>query len=192
MSGALETGMPYTDTMTVRDARAAYFADNDFGEDGGYSKDWVPLKVGPIPFAIPNTQGRKVAVRYHDLHHIVTGYPTDWVGEFEISAWEVGSGCRDKVFAWLINSQGMAVGLFRCPRRSLRAFVRGRNTRNLYDLEVEDLLDLTVADLRERMGTSAAVPGARMGEVVSWLAWSLVWYLPVVALLGGLAWFFLS
>ena len=61
MSGALETGMPYTDTMTVRDARAAYFADNDFGEDGGYSKDWVPLKVGPIPFAIPNTEGRKVA-----------------------------------------------------------------------------------------------------------------------------------
>ena len=51
-----------------------------------------------MPF--PNTPSRKRAVRYHDLHHALTGYATDLTGEFEISAWEIGSGCADHVAAW--------------------------------------------------------------------------------------------
>jgi hypothetical protein len=180
------------DSILVRDARVAYFEANGFGVDGGYNDEWVKLKMGPIPFRIPNTAGRKVAVRYHDLHHIVTGYETDWVGEFEISAWEIGSGCRDKTFAWLINSQGMGGGLFLCPRRSLRAFVRGRNTRNLYDQDLDALLDETVQQLRQRMGTAAEVPNARPLDVLLWFAWSVAWLVPVVALVGGGLWWFFS
>jgi ubiquinone biosynthesis protein Coq4 len=39
-------------------------------------------------------------VRLHDLHHLVTGYPTDWKGELEISAWEIAGSCRGYVAAW--------------------------------------------------------------------------------------------
>ncbi len=35
------------------------------------------------------------AVRVHDVHHVVTGDGTAWIGEAEIGAWEIGSRCGD-------------------------------------------------------------------------------------------------
>ncbi len=84
----VETRHYYDPASTLRQARTRYFEDNAFGADGGYSARWVEVKVGPFPYAIPNTEGRVRALRYHDLHHIMTGYRTDWTGETEISAWE--------------------------------------------------------------------------------------------------------
>ena len=73
--------MPHYDAaLTLREARGRYFAANGLGE-GGYDDKWVRLAVGPLRFAFPNTAGRVRAVRYHDLHHVVTGYATDWTGE---------------------------------------------------------------------------------------------------------------
>lgn len=37
------------------------------------------LEARGDPF--PNTHGRRRALAYHDLHHILTGYRTDFVGE---------------------------------------------------------------------------------------------------------------
>src|SRR5438046_2892863 len=65
----------YDPTSTLREARGRYFAANGLGE-GGYEDKWVRFALGPIRFAIPNTAGRVHAVRYHDLHHVVTGYDT--------------------------------------------------------------------------------------------------------------------
>ena len=77
----------YDDALSLREARATYFRDNAFGDDGGYGKKWVHVQLGPLPFAFPNTPARVRAVKYHDLHHVVTGYPTDVVGEAEIGFW---------------------------------------------------------------------------------------------------------
>src|SRR4029077_17703722 len=44
----------YDDALSLRDARGRYFADNSFGDDGGYAKKWVKLQLGPLPFAFPN------------------------------------------------------------------------------------------------------------------------------------------
>src|SRR5437868_15423667 len=116
---------PYDPQMTMADARARYFAVNDFGPNGGYDEAWVDFKLGPLPMPIPNTKGRAAAVGYHDLHHVVTGYDTDTIGEFEISAWEIAAGCKDVSAAWVLNLSGMAAGLVAAPRRTLRAFLRG-------------------------------------------------------------------
>src|SRR5262245_55376361 len=105
--------------LTMRAARARYFAENGFGDDGGYASDWVDLKLGPIPFPIPNTPARKRAVAYHDLHHVLTGYKTDFLGELEISAWEIGGGCKGFLAAWQLNLGGMGAGLFLMPKKSL-------------------------------------------------------------------------
>src|SRR5262245_39608544 len=121
----------YADTMTMREARKVYFEANGFGETGGYEDDWVDFKLGPLPMPFPNTKARKEAVRYHDLHHILTGYDTDIVGEFEISAWEIAAGCKTMAAAWALNLGGMAGGLFRAPRRVFAAFVRGRGQRTI-------------------------------------------------------------
>ncbi len=142
----------YDDRLPLLDARARFFADNGYGDDGGYSERWVKLKLGPLPLAIPNTASRKQAVPLHDLHHILTGYGTDWLGELEISAWELGAGCGRYSFAWQINLQGVAVGLLVCPLRTLRAFRRGLRCRSLYTHEGrERLLTSTIADARRAL-----------------------------------------
>lgn len=175
----------YDPAWTLRQARTRYFEDNGFGADGGYNARWVKLKLGPIPYAIPNTAGRVRAVRYHDLHHIMTGYRTDWMGEFEISAWEVGSGCRNLVAAWVLNLGGMFGGMFLSPRRTYRAFVRGRNTRNLYGRPFDDaLLDARVGEMRAELGLDRDVPAGTPEDLRRFLAF-LVPGLPMVALVSA-------
>ena len=139
--------------MKVRDARAEYFARAGFAPDGGYGDRWVRLKAhGRTVFTFPNTAARVRSVRLHDLHHIVTGYDTSWVGEAEIGAWELASGCGRHYPAWVLNAGAVAIGLLLWPRRVLAAFRRGRRSDNLYGGEfAEELLDLEVDELRRRL-----------------------------------------
>ena len=144
----------YDANATLRTARAEYFARSGFAPDGGYGDKWVKLKLGGrIVFAFPNTAARVRAVKLHDLHHIVTNYDTSWTGEAEIAAWELASGCERYIAAWVLNIGGMAIGLVIAPRRTLRAFARGRTTRNLYRMEFDEaVLERTVGELRAELG----------------------------------------
>ncbi|MDB4944776.1 MAG: hypothetical protein JWP97_4310 [Labilithrix sp.] len=145
-------------TATMRDARARYFTDNGFGDDGGYADAWVDFQLGPLSLPFPNTPGRIAAVKFHDLHHVLTGYPTDARGEFQISAWEIGAGCTRMPTAWVINSGGMFAGVLSAPRRTFRSFVRGRHSRSLYGETFEPLLDQHVDELRERFVAPPETP----------------------------------
>ncbi len=152
---------------TMRAALKQYFDDNGFGEDGGYAATWVDFKLGPLPFPFPNSDARRRAVKFHDLNHILTGYGTDTVSEFEISAWEVGAGCRDFAAAWVINLGGLAAGTFVAPVRTFRAFVRGRRQRASYWLSYDDALERAVDDVRTELGiTTGEQPRARPGDFV--------------------------
>lgn len=140
-------------SLTLREGRALYFAENGLPADGGYDDDWVVVKLGAVPvFAFPNTPDRKRAVPFHDLHHVVTGFDTTLSGEAEIGAWEIGSDCSQSAAATLLNSLVMGTML---PLRRLRifeAFVRGRRGRNLYGARCDDaLLDRSVSELREEL-----------------------------------------
>lgn len=142
----------YDPNLTLAEAVKKYFADNKFGDDGGYGSPWVELKLGPIPLVIRNTQSRVRAVRFHDLHHVMTGYKTDWAGEFEISAWELATGCADMYAAWWLNLGGLVAGLMVWPRRTAAAFVRGRHSRNLYRTEYgPQLLSQTVGETKAQL-----------------------------------------
>jgi hypothetical protein len=156
----------YPDDVTLREARRRYFADNGFGEDGGYDDRWVDFKLGPLPFPFPNTPARVRAVRYHDLHHVLTGYATDIVGEFEIAAWEIAAGCKSMAAAWVLNLGGLAGGLFRCPKRTFAAFVRGRRQKTLYGEDYETLLGATVAEARAKYAPHDGDAGVRANDVV--------------------------
>lgn len=155
------TLVEYAPEQTMRAARARYFEVNHFGDDGGYADKWVDFKLGPLPLPFPNTAARVRAVRYHDLHHVLTGYDTDTLGEFEISAWEIAAGCKGYVAAWQLNLGGMFAGFVSAPRRTVRAFLRGRESRTLYDEPFEALLDETVGAARARTGVER--PPRRMG-----------------------------
>lgn len=188
--------MRYRDDERLGDARARYFEENGFGADGGYAARWVKVKAAGIPFWIPNTDGRRRAVRYHDLHHVLTDYATDFVGEAEIGAWEVATSCRGHWAAWYLNLVVLFVGLFVAPRRVWRAFVRGRRTRNLYAEPWERVrLDDTVGAWRRRLGLHvegfAAEPGDGLAfagwgaaALLCWAANSLLFLLPFALLAG--------
>lgn len=143
--------------MRMRAARARYFAATGLA-DGGYHDRWVVLRAFGVPVAVfPNTQQRVRSVRIHDVHHVLTGYPTSWTGEAEIAAWELASGCRDHWAAWVLNFWAALIGLAIAPRAVVRAFLRGRRSRNLYRGEwSETLLDRTVGELRRELGLDAA------------------------------------
>ncbi|WP_052519430.1 hypothetical protein [Archangium violaceum] len=160
-------------TLTLRQARERYFEENGFGQGGNYDERWVRVDVGPVPFWFPNSAERVRALRFHDLHHVLTGYRTDFPGECEISAWEVASGCTDHWVAWLLNLSGMGAGLFFMPRRMARAFQRGLHTRNLYRSEYgETLLGRTVEEMRSALGMDVPVPAPTRKDRMTFAGWS--------------------
>ena len=166
----------YDAGLTMREALAQYFKVNHFGEDGGYSAAWVDFKLGPIPMPFPNTPARKRAVPFHDLHHILTEYQTTTRGEFEISAWELGAGCKDFYAAWQLNLGGLLAGVFSAPIRTWRAFLRGRRTQTLYGRSYEELLQKTVQEAR-------ALTGLDRGEALQARPADVLWFLAAMA--GG-------
>jgi hypothetical protein len=155
----------YDPLATIREARSLYFDANGFPADGGYAAKWVDFELGPIPMPFPNSDGRRRAVKVHDLHHVLTGYQTDIVGETEISAWELGAGCGDMIAAWLLNLGGMALGMLIAPHRTWRAWVRGRQTKSLYRESITDeFLTRRVGDLRTACNMSQPASRARPSD----------------------------
>jgi hypothetical protein len=171
--------MIYDPEMTLRDARVRYFELSGFGEDGGYEDRWIKVKVWRIPIWLPNTQGRVRAVKLHDLHHILTEYPTTWRGEAEISSWEVASGGLRRYYAgWLLDLMNVAQGLVVNPRGVFRAVVRGRRSRNLFgETFGDEMLARRVGEMRRELNlhdqdaTDDAKASAR--DVAAFIAWSL-------------------
>lgn len=182
--------MSYDDTMKMAAARELYFERS--GLDPGYERRWVRLQAGRFVFGFPNLPSRRRAVRLHDLHHVLTGYETSWTGEAEISGFEIGSGCGDYAFAWAINLQGLVLGQLIAPRRTFRAFVRGRHATNLYHLVPAfdpALLERTVGELRAAIrvaGPEGEPRAADRGAFVLWSLAGLVFALAPVAALGVL------
>ena len=156
---------PYDATMSVPDALDAYLAENGFSREE-YDKPKVTVNFWGMRFTVPNPPSRQLAVRFHDLHHVMTGYGTDPAGEFEISAWELRRGIG--VFGGyvrLIITSGCISGLFVHPRRTIAAWRHASRTPRLpapsMDL-YDELLTLSVGDLRARYGVAlAGVTGAR-------------------------------
>jgi hypothetical protein len=164
----------YDEALTLGEARDRYFAENGFSSP--YSDRWVKLRLGSrlVP-VLPNTKARVAAVRVHDLHHVATDYETTWVGEGEISAWELASGCGPYLAAWVLNLAGFGIGLFLSPRRVLRAFVRGRHSKNLYGEGFNSArLSQHVGDLRRELGLDAPAPAATPRDVLAFAGWVLL------------------
>src|SRR4028119_168075 len=171
----------YNPDLTLRDARAQYFAVNNFGW-GGYDDKWVKVEYGLLRFYFPNTKGRVKVVKYHDLHHILTEYGTSLSGETEIGAWEVATGCTRSLAAWLLNLSGFAAGLFINPRGVYKAFVRGRQSSNLYHLSFNDeLLSQRVGQLRQQLSLDKPSEPPTFIDNIVFVVWAIV---SVVTLLG--------
>lgn len=143
---------PYPDSLLMKEARDLYLAANGFSVQD-YDAPTFTIGIFGIPFKFPNTAARKRAIPLHDLHHVLTGYDTNWIGEAEIGAWELRAGCNSFI-TYYLNGWGVLIGLFISPRRVWRAFRAARGQRTLYSdsLPCDRFLQMTVADLRSRLG----------------------------------------
>lgn len=178
----------YDSELTLREARDRYFAFNNFGADGGYGDSWVKIEFGPLPIFFPNIASRASAVRYHDLHHILTGYGTTLVGEAEIAGWEVATGELPNRAGWFLDMGGIAYGLLLCPRRLYRAFLRGRRSRSLYPTPFTDeLLSRKVRDVRKALRLNEEMPAARLSDRLAFMKWA-VYSVAVSLSVGTLVW----
>lgn len=167
---------------TMSSARAHYYEVNGFGADGGDSLDWVPLDIFGMTIKIPNTEGRRRAVRIHDLHHIVTGYQTNLVGESEIAAWELASGCLRWPAATVLNLFALAIGVVLSPPRMVRAWARGRQTENLYgENGVDHLLPREVDEVKASLGLNRTTR-VRLRDILATFAVGV----PMLAVMIGL------
>jgi hypothetical protein len=173
-------------TITMKDARDDYYRSNGFGDDGGDSLDWVPLTIWRFTIKIPNSKARKKAVKIHDLHHVLTGYQTNLRGESEIAAWELASGCRRMPAAFVLNVFALAIGALIAPRLVLRAWARGRATKNLYSHDTVDaLLPLDVAGVRASLGLDVPAPSPRIADIATFVPTALLALLLLVGLVAG-------
>ena len=116
---------------TVRRGRDLYLAENGFTIEE-YTARWFSIPVFRWNLKLPNFPWRQVGVPIHDLHHVVTGYGTDPIGEVEISSWETGAGLDSVWAAWALSFPFFLGGLIRCPGRAMRAYRKGRPCRSLF------------------------------------------------------------
>lgn len=142
----------YSDSLLMEEARNLYLAANSFSVRD-YDTSTFTIGVFGLSLKLPNTEGRKRVIPLHDLHHVLTGFGTDWVGEAEIGAWELRAGCRTLI-AYFLNASGVVIGLFLSPVRVWRAFRAARGQRTLYydPAPYDRLLQMTVGELRNRLG----------------------------------------
>lgn len=142
------------DHQTPREVLSKFYADNNLDQDGGQSSAHVKIELTPkFHFYFPNFNARRKAVIKHDIHHLLTGYETTVSGESEISAWEIASGCKNYWAAFIIDTSGTLLGIPFNLKGVLKAFSRGRKTKNLYhDMFSEDqALDTTISELRKNL-----------------------------------------
>jgi hypothetical protein len=142
----------YPDTLTMRGAREAFLAGNGFRIED-YSAPTYTVKFWRVPMKFPNTMAHQWATPLHDLHHVLTGFHTDWIGEAEIAAWELRAGCKSLVVYWL-DLSAVVAGLFISPARVWRAFCAAEGHRTLYRDRAlcESVIQMTVGEARARLG----------------------------------------
>ncbi len=162
--------------LTVGAARAAFFRANGFPADGGYEDEFAEADFGPLRYRVPNTRARGRALMVHDLHHVATGYPTDWRGEAEISAWELGSRLGvTHPYAWITVLFGVFTGILGHLGATFRAFTRGRRSENLYGERFDpEWLKRRLSTLRAELSVSEEPPRPRFVDALLFAGWSVL------------------
>jgi hypothetical protein len=137
---------------TIKELLPGFYKQYNLGMDGGQSSSSVRVELTKkLILYIPNFAARRKAVLKHDIHHIVTGYTSTMKGETEIGAWEIGSGCSHYWAAWVLDASGFMTGILFNLWGVLKAFARGRRTRNLYFDNISDdkALDMKLSEIQK-------------------------------------------
>jgi hypothetical protein len=127
---------------TLQDELNAFYERSGFGNVVGARPRTVRVYTGCLLVPMPNIETRRRFLKYHDLHHLVTGFGIGRIGEGEVSAWELGSGSAFvSPTLGLMNLIALSTGLVLDRKRMWRAFRLGCNSRNLYPAAIRADVD---------------------------------------------------
>ncbi len=155
--------------MQVQEALRRFYNRQGFGEQGGRYLNTVSVYAGPWTVRLPNISARKRLLPFHDLHHVVTGYRTDRVGEAQLCAWEIGTGSLlREPMAFLMNLVGLFTGLFYGPRKVYEAYQTGCASKNSYGRDLEgDLFCRSLDELRAELISGKMEKRLRLGTTLT-------------------------
>jgi hypothetical protein len=138
--------------MTVKEALIGFYKFNSLNLTQDFESHCVRVYIGCILAPVPNINSRKKYLKFHDMHHIMSGYGIDRVGESEISAWELGSRSCRKPLISVMNLFALSTGFILSPKKVISAFYRGCRSKNLYymsdGMQEEDIDNLNLADIK--------------------------------------------
>ncbi len=128
--------------MTIEAELKAFYQKCGFGDALGSRSRTVPVYTGCMLVLLPNIETRRRFLKYHDIHHLVTGYSVGRIGEGEMSAWELGAGSAfTSPLLGIMNLIALSTGLVLKPKRMWRAFRRGCASYTIYPASRREQVD---------------------------------------------------
>lgn len=119
--------------MLVKEELELFWKRHQLGDRGKVDASWNFFRAGFLRFYLPNLS--KKGYLLHDVNHLLSGYGIDWRSEFEIAAWELGSGRRKGFYlSNLYPLVGFLLGLVVIPKRTRRAYRKGKQRINAHIL----------------------------------------------------------
>ncbi len=139
--------------MTTKEALIGFYKFNKLNLVEDFKSHCVRVYIGCILAPVPNVKARKKYLKFHDMHHIMTGYGIGRIGESEVSAWELGSKSCKKPLISIMNLFALSTGYVLDRKRVTTAYWRGCRSKNLYYLtdaiNEEDLDAMKIEDLKK-------------------------------------------
>ncbi len=127
--------------MNLDQALNDFYRASGFAAETGKRPAFVDVFVGCLLIPLPNIEIRRKYIKYHDLHHVITGYSASQLGEGEVSAWELGTGSLLQPILMLMNLIAISTAIAVNPRRVFKAYLSGCKSRNLYCPKVRRRID---------------------------------------------------
>ena len=132
-----------SDQISIHQALDLFYQNNGFAPIQAEQEPCtVHVYNGCLLVPLPNIAVRYKYLKYHDLHHILTGYSVGRIGEGEVSAWELGTGSMlNHPILGIMNLIALSTGFFLKPQRMWLAFQRGTTCQNLYTPSTRNWID---------------------------------------------------
>jgi hypothetical protein len=140
--------------QTPQELLTEFYKQYNLGAEGGNYCASVKIEFTKYFYLyFPNFAARKEVVLKHDIHHIVTEYPSTFKGETEIGAWEIGSGCKNYWVAWTLDTSAVMAGILFNFWGVIKAYARGRRTKNLYSNDISDtvVMSMKLSDIEKHL-----------------------------------------
>jgi hypothetical protein len=172
--------------LTVGQSLISLGLDADPFQSAAKAGDWWSFQIFGMKLFCYNFVWRRKALAFHDLHHVVTGYPCTLRGEMQVATWEFAAGAYPSIFAKLFCLPLVALGALLIPQKIYAAYCKGKCSKSLFTLSLDSKITTMSVDkltTMTRNENSKSAPLSDRLECTALIVASLMLYLLPVLLL---------